>query len=63
VIAYVRETPDERLLCLASRAPHAPVRLPFNSLETLYGDDATIEGSTAFLPADGPSFHVWRIDG
>jgi alpha-glucosidase len=63
VIAHVRETPDERLLCLASRAPHAPVRLPFASLETLYGDDAEVEGGTALVPADGPSFHVWRIDG
>jgi alpha-glucosidase len=61
VIAYLRETPDERLLCLASRAPHEPVRLPFASLETLYGDDAEIDGGTAVLPADGPSFHVWRI--
>ena len=61
VIAYLRETPEERLLCLASRAPHAPVRLPVTSLETLYGDDAAIEGSTTLLPADGPSFHVWRI--
>jgi alpha-glucosidase len=61
VIAYVRETPDERLLCLASRGRHAPVRLPFASLETLYGDDPEIDGGTAVLPADGPSFHLWRI--
>jgi alpha-glucosidase len=61
VIAYLRETPDERLLCLASRAPHEPVRLPFTSLETLYGDDAEIDGAHALLPAEGPSFHVWRI--
>ena len=27
-IAYLRETPDERLLCLASRAEHVPVRVP-----------------------------------
>jgi alpha-glucosidase len=61
VIAYLRETPDERLLCLASRAPHEPVRLPFTSLETLHGDDAEVDGAHALLPADGPSFHVWRI--
>ena len=61
VVAYVRETRDERLLCLASRAPHEPIRLPFASLETLYGDDAEIDGGTAVLPADGPSFHIWRI--
>jgi alpha-glucosidase len=57
VIAYLRETREERLLCLASRAPHDPIRLPFTSLETLYGDDA----EDGLLPADGPSFHVWRL--
>jgi alpha-glucosidase len=61
VIAYLRETREERLLCLASRAPHEPVRLPFASLETLYGLDSEPEGRDALLPADGPSFHVWRV--
>jgi alpha-glucosidase len=58
-IAYVRRTREDALLCLASRAPHEPVRVPFRSLETLYGDDAP-DGA---LPDDGPSFHVWRIHG
>jgi alpha-glucosidase len=62
VIAYLRETPSERLLCLASRAPHEPVRLPFAALETLYGDDPATDGDEPLLPADGPSFHVWRIN-
>jgi len=57
VIAYVRETRGERLLCLASRAPHEPVRLPLRAEETLYGDDPDDDG----FPADGPSFHVWRL--
>jgi alpha-glucosidase len=57
VIAYLRETRGERLLCLASRASHEPVRVPFTSLETLYGDDA----DDGLLPADGPSFHVWKV--
>jgi alpha-glucosidase len=39
VIAYTRETRTERLLCLASRAPHEPVRLPLRAEETLYGED------------------------
>jgi alpha-glucosidase len=56
-IAYLRETRDERLLCLASRAPHDPIRVPFRSLETLYGADA----EDGVLPADGPSFHIWRV--
>ena len=59
-IAYLREMPDETLLCLASRAPHEPIRVPFRTLETLYGDDA----DDGVLPADGPAFHVWRlVDG
>jgi alpha-glucosidase len=57
-IAYLRETKGERLLCLASRAPHEPISVPFRNLATLYGDDAH-EG---VLPSHGPAFHVWRID-
>jgi alpha-glucosidase len=67
VIAYVRETPAERLLCLASRADHPPVRLPLDllasgGLEPLYGAEAEISGGNAVLPADGPAFHVWKLD-
>jgi alpha-glucosidase len=58
-IAYLRQTREEALLCLAARAPHEPVRVPFRSLETLYGDDA----SDGDLPEGGPSFHIWRIHG
>lgn len=56
-VAYLRETREEALLCLASRAAHDPITTPFISLETLYGDDA----DDGVLPADGPAFHVWRI--
>jgi len=56
-IAYVRESRDESLLCLAARAPHGPIASPFGRLETLYGADAR----NGVLPADGPAFHVWRI--
>jgi len=56
-LAYLRETRQERLLCLAARAPHEPIVVPFSGLETLYGDDA--DGGV--LPAHGPAFHVWRI--
>jgi alpha-glucosidase len=56
-IAFLRETRGERLLVLASRAPHDALSTPFTSLETLYGQDAP----NGVLPADGPSFHVWRI--
>jgi alpha-glucosidase len=56
-IAYVRETRDEELLCLASRAAHGPISVPFSCLETLYGEDAR----DGVLPAHGPAFHIWRI--
>lgn len=66
VIAYLRETAGERLLCLATRDEHAPVRLPLaalraRELETLYGDDAELDSGDAVLPAAGPAFHVWRL--
>jgi alpha-glucosidase len=65
-LVYLRETAAERLLCLASRDVHAPVRLSLaalgaGSLETLYGGDPVVETGDAVLPADGPSFHVWRL--
>lgn len=67
-IAFLRETRTQRLLCLASRDAHAPLRLPLallgaSALETLYGGDAAVASGDAVLPADGPSFHVWRLHG
>jgi alpha-glucosidase len=56
-IAFLRESSGERLLVLAARDRHAPISAPFTALETLYGEDAR----DGVLPADGPSFHVWRI--
>lgn len=65
-IAYLRELPGERLLCLAARADHDPVRLPLASLgsaelATLYGGDAQVQDGDAVLPDGGPAFHVWRL--
>jgi alpha-glucosidase len=65
-IAYLRQAPGETLLCLAARAEHEPVRVPLASLEasaldTLWGEEATIDGDDAVLPATGPSFHAWRV--
>ena len=65
-IAYLRESPEESLLCLAARADHPGVRLPRTALggaqlDTLFGDDAWIDGDEVVLPAGGPAFHVWRI--
>jgi alpha-glucosidase len=66
VICYLRETEEERLLCLASRSGHDPVPLPLDQLacselEPLTGADAAVRAGLAQLPADGPSFHVWRL--
>jgi len=66
-VAWLRETADERLLCLAARSGHEPVRLPLaalgcGGLETLYGGEATLTGGDAVLPGDGPAFHVWRLE-
>jgi alpha-glucosidase len=68
-IAYLREADSERILCLASRNGHDPIRIPVaalgcRELETLYGADAAVEGVDVLLPAAGPSFNAWRlIDG
>ncbi len=56
-ICFLRETRSERLLCLAARAPHTPITVPFETLEPLYGHDAP----GGVLPGDGPAFHVWRV--
>jgi alpha-glucosidase len=65
-VAFLRETRDERLLVLAARAEHEPVRVALGALgsrdlEPLEGGDAAIDGGDAVLPADGPAFHVWRL--
>jgi alpha-glucosidase len=56
-VLYLRESRAESILCLAARAPHGAISVPFTQLETLYGEDAR----DGVLPADGPAFHMWRI--
>jgi alpha-glucosidase len=65
-IAYLRESREETLLCLAARADHTEVRLPRRALgdaepETLIGSDTQVDGDDVVLPAGGPAFHAWRI--
>jgi alpha-glucosidase len=67
-IAYLREHGDERLLCLAARAGHEPVRVSLDALgcralEPVFGGDASVAAGIATLPGEGPAFHVWRLDG
>jgi glycosidase len=45
-IAFLRETHDERLLCVASRLPIDEVPGPFTALEPLY---------------ESAQFQIWRI--
>ncbi|MDX6423714.1 MAG: alpha-glucosidase [Gaiellaceae bacterium] len=62
-IAFLRESPSERLLILATRAPHDPIRLGLDAheLEPLLGGERVAVDGTAELPGDGPAFHVWRM--
>ena len=66
-IVYLRELGEERLLCLAARSEHEPVRVPLtalgcHTLETVLGADATCAHGIATLPGHGPAFHAWRLD-
>ena len=57
-IVYLRETRDgAAALPRGTRAARTRSRHPFTALETLYGEDA----ANGVLPADGPAFHLWRI--
>ena len=62
-IAFLRESPTERLLVLAARASHTPIVIPLDAreLEPLLGGEPVAVDGTAELPGDGPAFHVWRV--
>ena len=65
-VAYLRESTEETLLCLAARADHPEIRLRRTALggaglETVIGEDSRTEGDEVVLPVGGPAFHVWRI--
>ena len=66
-VVHLRESGDERLLCLAARADHEPVQVSLaalgcRALETVLGGDAACAAGIATLPGDGPAFHVWQLD-
>ena len=66
VVAYLRELPGERILLVASRGAHRPLRIPLRSLgasglDAVYGCEAEVVDGATILPAEGPSFGAWRL--
>lgn len=65
-IAFLRETPTDRLLVLATRADGPPIRLPAtiaraDPFNLHGGGGATFAHNELVLPGGGPSFHVWSL--
>ena len=65
-IAFLRETPTDRLLVLATRADGPPIRLPATIARAepfnLHGGGgATLAHDELVLPGGGPAFHVWSL--
>lgn len=71
-LLYIRETPDEALLCVASRGSSRPIAVPRSLLglaETgrataVYGgaDELRVRADgTVSVPLEGPTFQVWRL--
>jgi alpha-glucosidase len=65
-LAYLRESPDERLLVFARRAAGAPTTvegLDARTAMNVYGgaEITPTPGGGAVLPGDGPTFQVWRL--
>lgn len=63
-VAFARETPDETVLVLASRAPWGGARLHgfTDEGENLYGGASLVADDGALLlPGDGPGLQVWRL--
>jgi alpha-glucosidase len=69
-LAFLRESERQRLLVLAARAGHGPLRLPTGALglageaPNLYGNADPLrpdpDGSVT-LPGDGPTFQLWQL--
>lgn len=66
-VAYLRETPDERVLVLVARAAWEGATLPGHLLAgdaaaNLYGGaDLAVTPEGLELPGDGPGVQVWRL--
>ncbi len=67
-LTFLREAPSETVLVHAARADHSPVRLPASligrELAGLAGAPnlQSDTGGWTTLPADGPSFGMWRCE-
>ena len=66
-LGYLRETVDERILVVASRAPWSGALLPNwlcgdGTPQILYGaSDLRVTGGALVVPGDGPFIGVWRL--
>ncbi len=65
-VGYLRESPDERVLVVAARAPWAGATLPAalaptGAVETLHGPDLGVDRTGVHVPAVGPAVGVWRL--
>ncbi len=65
-LGYLRETAQERILVLASRAPWSGALLPASLVvdcpQTLYGPtDLAVTDGALVVPGDGPGVGIWRL--
>ena len=69
-LAFLRENERQRLLVLAARAEHRPLRLPADALglageaPNLYGNADPLRPDPdgyLTLPGDGPTFQLWQL--
>ncbi len=67
-LTFLREAPGETMLIHAARAAHTPVTLPKGVIGgELNGRAGTADlapnaDGSVTLPADGPAFHLWRVE-
>jgi alpha-glucosidase len=66
-IAFLRETADERILVVASRAAGTPLVFPRGVLgpdhhiDVLYGDAPAVDAEGIHVPGSAPGAQVWRL--
>lgn len=63
-VVFLRETPDERVLVAAARAPWSGTELPGHlarDVDTLHGPDLDTRGGVLRVPGEGPMVGIWRL--